>query len=205
MQVIIDSQPLTVAILAALFFGESIGYVGAAGLVLGVIGLLLLEVPVVATDGSDFSLWGSGEWWMLLSAQSMAIGTVMVRWVSKYADPVMATGWHMILGGLPLVMLSILNNDLALNGGLNELAVTDLSALFYTSIFGSAISYGVFFYNATRGSLTKLSSLTFLTPMFASIFGFLYLGESFSNLQLVGALVTLVAIYLVNYRSSNSE
>lgn len=48
MQVIIDSQPLTVAILAALLFGESIGFVGAAGLVLGVIGLLLLEVSFCA-------------------------------------------------------------------------------------------------------------------------------------------------------------
>jgi drug/metabolite transporter (DMT)-like permease len=44
LQVIIDSQPLTVAILANLLFGESIGIVGASGLVLGVIGLLLLEV-----------------------------------------------------------------------------------------------------------------------------------------------------------------
>ena len=35
LQVIIDSQPLTVAVLAALLFGESIGVVGAAGLVLG--------------------------------------------------------------------------------------------------------------------------------------------------------------------------
>lgn len=41
---IIDSQPLTVALLAALLFGESIGLVGAAGLGLGVVGLLLLEV-----------------------------------------------------------------------------------------------------------------------------------------------------------------
>lgn len=30
---------------------------------------------------------------MFLAAQSMAVGTVMVRWVSKYSDPVMATGW----------------------------------------------------------------------------------------------------------------
>lgn len=30
----------------------------------------------------------------------------MVRWVSKYVDPVMATGWHMILGGLPLLALA---------------------------------------------------------------------------------------------------
>ena len=44
---------------------------------------------------------------MLLSAQSMAIGTVLVRYVSKYADPVMATGYHMLLGGLPLLLLSV--------------------------------------------------------------------------------------------------
>lgn len=43
-QVIIDSQPLTVAILASLLFGESIGAIGVGGLVLGVVGLLLLEV-----------------------------------------------------------------------------------------------------------------------------------------------------------------
>jgi hypothetical protein len=30
---------------------------------------------------------------MLLAAQSMAVGTVMVRWVSKHVDPVVATGW----------------------------------------------------------------------------------------------------------------
>lgn len=200
--VIIDSQPLTVAVLAALLFGESIGFVGAAGLVLGVIGLLLLEVPAISFDGSNFSLWGSGEWWMLLAAQSMAVGTVMVRWVTKYSDPIMATGWHMVIGGLPLVVISILNHDPALNGSLMELTPNDFLALLYTSIFGSAISYGVFFYNATRGSLTKLSSLTFLTPMFASIFGFLYLGETFTPVQLIGALVTLAAIYMVNYKTS---
>nr|XP_023901047.1 WAT1-related protein At3g02690, chloroplastic [Quercus suber] len=199
--VIIDSQPLTVAILASLFFGESIGFVGGTGLVLGVIGLLLLEVSAISFDSSNFTLWGSGEWWMLLAAQSMAIGTVMVRWVSKYSDPIMATGWHMVIGGLPLVTFSILNHDPAVTGSLKEFTANDVLALLYTSIFGSAVSYGVFFYNATKGSLTKLSSLTFLTPMFASVFGFIYLGETFSPLQLVGAVVTLVAIYMVNYRN----
>ena len=43
---IIDSQSLTVAILSSLIFGESIGFVRGAGLVLGVIRLLLLEVNI---------------------------------------------------------------------------------------------------------------------------------------------------------------
>nr|KJB48176.1 hypothetical protein B456_008G055000 [Gossypium raimondii] len=153
--VIIDSQPLTVAVLASFLFNESIGLVGAAGLVLGVVGLLLLEVPALSLDDSNFSLWGSGEWWMLLAAQSMAVGTVMVRWVSKYSDPIMATGWHMIIGGLPLLGISILNHDPVFSGSFQELSASDLLALFYTSIFGSAISYGVFFYSATKGELDE--------------------------------------------------
>ncbi|GJZ73263.1 WAT1-related protein, chloroplastic, partial [Tanacetum coccineum] len=202
-------------VLASLLYGESIGLVGIAGLVLGVVGLALLELPAISFDQNNFSLWGSGEWWMLLAAQSMAVGTVMVRWVSKYSDPVMATGWHMVLGGIPLAAVSILAHDPAVSGGLNELTTNDLLALLYTSVFGSAISYGLYFYNATRGSLTKLSSLTFLTPMFASVFGcwtagyftvnfhsFLYLGETFSPVQLTGAVVTVAAIYMVNYKNT---
>ncbi|CAL4934133.1 unnamed protein product [Urochloa decumbens] len=203
--VIIDSQPLTVAILASLLFGESIGAIGAGGLVLGVVGLLLLEVPALSVQGNDTTIWGSGESLMFLSAQSMAVGTIMVRWVSKYSDPIMATGWHMIIGGLPLLVISVLNHDPALSGHIQDLTWSDILALAYTSIFGSAVSYGVYFYNATRGSLTTLSSLTFLTPMFASFFGYLYLGETFSPVQIGGALLTLVAIYMVNYKSIVGE
>lgn len=32
-------------------------------------------------DSLGTSIWDSGEWWMLLAAQSMAVGTVMVRYV----------------------------------------------------------------------------------------------------------------------------
>ncbi|KAI4295011.1 hypothetical protein MLD38_040715 [Melastoma candidum] len=201
--VIIDSQPLTVAVLAALLFGESVGFIGGVGIILGIVGLLLLEVPGGAIEGGSFSLWGSGEWWMLLAAQSMAVGTVMVRWVTKYSDPVMATGWHMIIGGVPLLAISFLYHDPVFAGQM-ELSGSDILSLLYTSIFGSAISYGVYFYSATKGSLTKLSSLTFLTPMFASLFGYLYLDENFSSLQWVGALITLFAIYLINYENSSN-
>ena len=43
--VLIDSQPLTVAVAAALLFGESLSLAGVFGLVLGICGLVLLEVP----------------------------------------------------------------------------------------------------------------------------------------------------------------
>lgn len=47
---IIDSQPLTVALLASLF-GERLGALGFLGMGLGVVGLCLLEVPPDALQG----------------------------------------------------------------------------------------------------------------------------------------------------------
>lgn len=223
--VIIDSQPLSVAILASIVFGERLGRMGVAGLALGVAGLLLLEIPLEtlksylmdsgllnadsisgmevvdasAPDVAASSIWDSGEWWMLLAAQSMAVGTVMVRWVAKYCDPVVATGWHMILGSLPLIALAVFQDGTELTQKLSYLTSTDYALLMYVSLLGSAASYGVFFYEATvRGNLTALSSLTFLTPMFAALGGFLILGESFTPVQMLGALVTLGGVGLIS-------
>lgn len=81
----------------------------------------------------------------------------------------------------------------------------DAALLLYVSLLGSAASYGVFFYNASRGNLTALSSLTFLTPMFAAAGGYLALGETLTPLQLAGAAVTLGAVYLINGSSGKGD
>ncbi len=207
--VMIDSQPLAVAILALWLFGDRIGLWGALGLFIGVLGISLIGLPdqwiinlfhqdAITIVGSWQQLFASGEWLMLLAALSMAVGTILIRYVCRYTDPVVATGWHMILGGLPLF---------ALSSGVEsqQWSNIDLSgwvALGYSTIFGSAVAYGLFFYFASSGSLTSLSSLTFLTPVFALFFGNLFLGELLSPLQWVGVGLTLVSIYLVNQREN---
>jgi drug/metabolite transporter (DMT)-like permease len=78
-------------------------------------------------------------------------------------------------------------------------------ALTYSTVFGSAIAYGLFFYFASSGNLTSLSSLTFLTPVFALLFGNLFLSEVLSSLQWMGVSMTLVSIYLINQREQITQ
>ena len=210
--VMIDSQPLAVALLSSWLFGEYVGVVGWLGLGLGVLGISLIGLPdwlilglatgeIAIGDwlaGGDWlQQWGqAGEWLMLLAALSMALGTVLIRFVCRYADPVVATGWHMILGGVPLFVLS--------GWGESEqwihLSGADWLALAYSTVFGSAIAYGLFFYFASRGNLTSLSALTFLTPIFALLFGNFFLAEVLSPLEAGAVVLTLISIYLVNQR-----
>lgn len=104
---------------------------------------------------------------------------------------------HMILGGIPVLALSFWKQDLAVSGHLGELSLADWAGLFYTSVFGSAIATGLFFYNATKGSLTELSALTLLTPVFATMFGYLFRNETLTGLELVGSVITLISICFV--------
>ena len=210
--VMIDSQPLAVAILCLWLFQEKIGFWGWLGLVIGVLGISLIGLPDgfiwglfhpenVQVSGGIGDLFQGGEWLMLLAALSMAVGTVLVRWVCRYVDPVVATGWHMILGGLPLLAMSAATES-------EQFVNIDFSgwmALGYSTVFGSAIAYGLFFYFASSGSLTSLSSLTFLTPVFALLFGNLFLGEVLNPLQSMGVGLTLVSIYLINQRDTLAQ
>lgn len=215
--VMIDSQPLAVAIMARFLFAELIGVWGWLGLLIGVVGISFLGLPdewVVSFFRGDWQaiqwtgdsawwevLFNQGEWLMLLAALSMAVGTVLVRLVCRYADPVVGTGWHMVLGGLPLLVLAAI--DPAQPWA--TLTLQDWLAMGYATVFGSAIAYGVFFYLASSGSLTSLSSLTFLTPVFALLFGNLLLAEELSGIQWSGVGLTLVSIYLVNQRDMITE
>ena len=207
--VMIDSQPLAVALLSSFLFGEVIGLWGWLGLSIGILGISLIGLPdpwIYSLFQGDFEaveinwlgLFDNGEWLMLLAALSMAVGTVMISYVSRYSDPVVATGWHMIIGGLPLFGLSWTQEsqqwvNLSLEGWL---------ALSYATVFGSAIAYGIFFYLASKGNLTSLSALTFLTPIFALLFGTIILSEVLSLLQSAGVCLTIVSIYLINQREN---
>ncbi len=224
--VMIDSQPLAVALMSSWLFQERIGFWGWLGLMLGVTGIAFIGLPDgwilnIFSHGTSFSqgispgivspgiidpgifsifhsMNESGEWLMLLAALSMAVGTVMIRFVIRYTDPVSATGWHMILGGLPLWGISTFTES----GQWINLLPLDGIALVYATVFGSAIAYGLFFYFASSGSLTSLSSLTFLTPVFALIFGSLLLNEVLSPLQWIGVCLTLLSVYLINQRQA---
>jgi drug/metabolite transporter (DMT)-like permease len=204
--VTIDSQPLAVAVLSAWLFQERIGVIGISGLVIGFLGISCIALPAEwlsqfiaspLTSQIDLTaLFDRGEWLMILAALSMAIGTVLIRFIVRYADPVVATAWHMMIGGIPLAIGSLLWES-------NQWTEIDSSgwlAIAYSTVFGSAISYGLFFYFASQGNLTSLSSLTFLTPVFALLFGSLYLGETLDSLQWFGVSLTFVSIIIILQR-----
>ena len=114
--VLIDSQPLLVALLARSLFGEAINPVGWIGLLVGLLGIVCLGLPAPLLEHwwlegpsvLDLRPWNHGELWMLGAAAAMAAGTVLCRYASRHSDPVAITGWHMILGSGPLLLGAVI-------------------------------------------------------------------------------------------------
>jgi len=202
---LIDSQPLAVAVMAAVFYKERIGWGAVLGLSIGLLGIGLIGLPpeILAKLGSgDFvtawrmGLFSTGEWLMLGASLSMAVGTILIRPVVKRADPLVATGWHMILGGLPLLFFSCQFEPTQWQ----DITAWGWLGMAYITVMGSAIAYGLFFFFASSGNLTTLSALTFSTPVFALLFGSVFLDESLTVVQWMGVSLTLASIYLVSVR-----
>jgi drug/metabolite transporter (DMT)-like permease len=138
---------------------------------------------------------------MLLAAAAMAVGTLLSRWACRHSDPLAVTGWHMLLGGLPLLALSLggpLADPLRL---WPQLSLAQWGLVAYASLLGSALAYGLFFWFASSGDLTGFTSLTFLTPVFALSTGLVLLGEHLQPLQWLGVALALGSVLLINRRA----
>jgi len=217
--VLIDSQPLLVALLARTLFGESINPVGWLGLLIGLLGILCLGLPapllrhwwLEGPQAVGVQAWSHGELWMLAAAAAMAVGTVLCRYAARHSDPLVVTGWHMLLGGLPLVLGAAWMAQSSTGDGMAQAAgralgfwpqwtASQWGLMAYASLLGSALAYGLFFWFASQGDLTGFSALTFLTPVFALLSGLLFLEESLRPLQWLGALLALLSVLLIHQR-----
>ena len=135
---------------------------------------------------------------MLAAAVSMALGTVLIRFACKESDPVAVTGWHMVLGSIPLLIWHLFDQNWPL---LPDWSVFEWGLMTYSSLFGSALAYGLFFWFASREELTSFSTLAFLTPVFALITGGVWLGERLFFLQWIGVVLILISVLFVSQRA----
>jgi len=200
--VLIDTQPLLVALLARQVFGEAINPVGWLGLLMGLGGVACLGLPEPLLQNLWLQgpalgglPWNGGVALLLGSAMSMACGAVLCRFAARQSHVLSVTAWHLLLGGLPLLGISAWQGS-----ALQTLLPQDWWLMAYASGGGTALGYGLFFWFVTRRELTGFTALTFLTPVFALACGWLVQDEHLETSQWIGVLLALVAVTLITRR-----
>lgn len=191
--VIANMQPLIAAVIAWRFWGDSLVRHQWTGLWLGFGGIALIGAPSLTEFGSS----AAGMGFILLGALGTALGNVLMSRMAGRFDIVRAMGWQLVIGSIPLGLLSWLIEDpTTINWSWSF-----LSTLLALSMLGTALPFVAWFALLQHSSLHRLNVFTFLTPVFGLLMGFAFYAEAVSLLTAAGIVLCLLGVIRVNVRT----
>lgn len=187
--VLANTDPLFVAVLAALALGERLAPLQWAGLVAGLVGatVVIWEGPIWPPDVSVDALVVVG------GALAWSVGTVVAaRGVRGRGEPLALAGWQMAAGGAALALAGLVLEDGPLPVGARELAlVAGLAAL------GSAAPLALFYMALERGPASEVSAWFFLVPVVGVASAWPLLGEAPTGRLVVGLVAVSAGLWLM--------
>jgi probable blue pigment (indigoidine) exporter len=117
----------------------------------------------------------------------MASGVVLTKRWGRPVDVVTATGWQLLAGGLLLAPLA-----LALEGRPPAFTMANWAGAGWLAVVGTGVAYVLWFRGIERLAVNHLSFLGLLSPLVATVLGWVVLDQSLTAGQLTGA--TLIAL-----------
>jgi drug/metabolite transporter (DMT)-like permease len=187
---IVATVPLWMALFAPAFGGRWINWTAAAGIALGLAGIILLVRP-----GGD----GAAHWQtlvVLLSPFAWAIGSLYARRAPAPSQPLSAVGMQMMTGGAMLIVAGIATGELA-HTHLSSVSFASVASFVYLILIGSMVGYVAYIWLLHHVSPTAASTYAFVNPVVAVALGALVLGEVLNPISLVAAALIVGAVALL--------
>lgn len=178
-------QPLIVIALSRLFLGKPIRFLTVVAGLIGMIGVAFLVLsPKAALDPVGVAAGLAG-------AVSMAFGTVLTRHWQPPVSSLTFTSWQLTAGGILLVPIALL-----LEPALPAPTAANILGIAYLGLIGAAFTYLLWFRGLSRIEPSAAASLGFLSPVVATLLGWLALGQNLTPTQLSGFVMVLVSVWL---------
>ncbi|MEV6924359.1 EamA family transporter [Dactylosporangium sp. NPDC051485] len=137
---------------------------------------------------------------------SMSLGTVLGRrwgmppgFAERRTALLALTGWQLTVGGVLLAPAALL-----VEGAPPALDWGNVAGFAYLSLIGTAGAYVLWFRGVTTMPPTQVTLLGLLSPVVAAALGWVALGQSLSDGQLVGAALILAAVVAGAVKASNA-
>lgn len=162
--------------------------VETVALVLALLGTFLLAT---GGDPAHMVLSPQGLFWGLATAVAVTVYTLLPRRLLARWNREAINGWGMLIGGAILNLGArswTLHTDLPLQGWLAVAAIV---------LFGTVLSFTLFMQGIQDVGPVKSSMLAATEPVSATVFSAVWLGTSFSAVDLMGFAAIIATIFLL--------
>ena len=187
-----SSSFFAILISALLFRQEKLTPKKVIACIVGFAGIIAINL-----DGLDFSMNLMGDGFVLFSAVSLAVSSVLMKIFSRSEDPVVISGYQFILGGAVMVGVGLI-----LGGRFDSFDLSALAILTYLS-FLSAVAYALWGILLKHNPVSKVTIFSFMTPVFGVLLTALMLPDE-STVNVINLLISLVlvcaGVFMLNYR-----
>ena len=159
-------------------------------------------IIAVNINGLDFSMNLMGDGFVLFSAVSLAVSSVLIKIFSRDEDPVVISGYQFILGGAVMVIVALI-----LGGSFDSFSLAAFGILTYLS-FLSAVAYALWGVLLKHNPVSRVTIFSFMTPVFGVILTALMLPDE-STVHIINLLISLIlvctGVFLLNYTHKTKQ
>lgn len=188
---LLASVPVWMTITSRIADNERISVRTAAGLALGLAGVVVLINPLAARApdllASGVALGGALCW---------GCGSVYAKRAPHPGQPLLASGMEMICAGVALCLIGAAGGELGRISAASLISASGL-ALGYLIVFGSLLGYSTYEWLLHHASSQLAGTYAFASPLVAVILGWWLLGEQISGHTLLAAVAIAVGVALI--------
>jgi len=181
-----NTGPLMVIALAAFMLSERLTLTKLSAMVLGTTGVSLIAYPAITVAGRSGLVAAILP---LTAAAGSAFSSVLFKRLNVGDAVLRVAGWQLLLGGLPLLAVS-----LGFESGAVSWQPPFLGLLAFLGLVGTAFTLSLWYWLIQRGDVGGLSLLLFAVPLIGLILAAIFFGERIGALQATGVAITIAAL-----------
>ncbi len=189
---LVATSPLWIFFMEWLFLGAKLTVKNGAGIVFGMIGLLLLLNPFDEAGNADFI----GSMTIVLAALLWAAGSIYSKRAPLPKSSFLSGAIQMICGGVLLIIVGLVVGETD-QFSWSNVSEESLWALLYLIVFGSVVALSAFYWLLQNTSASKATTYAFVNPAVAVFLGWLLADEQVSASSFVALGLIVLAVILV--------
>lgn len=185
------------ALLAAVFLGDRLGWKGVLGVAMAFAGIVLIAgQPNAKSDLLGVLMCAAG-------ACTWAVGQIMIKRLGGAVGGFTLIAWVAVMASPQLFLLSAIFEDgqIAALRGMNWIG---WGVVVYLGLVMTALAYGIWYHLLGRYPVTKVGPFLLLLPVTTIAGSVAILGERITPVEAAGALIVIAGVWFVTARKDTA-